>query len=84
MGWQSLRSAKKCGILDLLHPGDITLADWGFNVQEAVGLYCAEVKFPPFTKEKKQLSMLEVDTARQLSRVRIHVERVIGLLRQKP
>ena len=37
------------------------------------------MKFPSFTKGKKQLSM--VDTARQLSRVRIHVERVIGLLR---
>jgi len=59
------------------------LADRGFNVQEAVGLYCAEVKMPPFTKGKKQLSKLEVDTARQLSRVRIHVERVIGLMRQK-
>jgi len=58
-------------------------ADRGFNVQEAVGLYCAEVKMPPFTKGKKQSSKLEVDTARQLSRVRIHVERVIGLMRQK-
>ena len=38
---------------------------------------------PPFTKGKKQLSKPEVDTARQLSRVRIHVERVIGLIRQK-
>ena len=41
------------------------------------------MKTPPFTKGKKQLSKVEVDTARQLSRVRIHVERVIGLLRQK-
>ena len=32
---------------------------------------------------KKQLSKCEVDTARQLSRIRIHIERVIGLLRQK-
>ena len=30
-----------------------------------------------------QLSKLEVDAARRLSRVRIHVERVIGLIRQK-
>ena len=33
--------------------------------------------------EKKQLSKLEIDSARQLSQVRIHVERVIGLVRQK-
>lgn len=38
---------------------------------------------PPFTGGKKQLSRLEIDKARQLSRVRIHVERVIGVLRQK-
>ena len=59
------------------------LADRGFTVQDSVGFYCSEVKMPPFTKGKKQLSTPEVDTARQLSRVRIHVERVIGLIRQK-
>ena len=35
-------------------------------------------KIPSFTKGKKQLSGGEVDTSRQLSSVRIHVERVIG------
>jgi len=71
------------GILEKLLPGDIVLADQGFNVHKAASLYCAEVKLPPFTKGKKQLSRCEIDKARQLSRVRIHVERVIGLLRQK-
>ena len=46
-------------------------------------MYCAQVKIPPFTKGKRQLSQLEVDTSCQLSAVRIHVERVIGALRQK-
>lgn len=32
---------------------------------------------------KKQLSQREVETSQQLSRVRIHVERVIGLLKNK-
>ena len=59
------------------------LADRGFTIQEAVGLFCAEVKIPPFTKGKKQLNKVEVDTAHQLAQVRIHVERVIGLGRQK-
>jgi len=71
------------GILEKILPGDIVLADRGFNVHEAAGLYCAEVKLPPFTKSKKQLSRCEIDKARQLSRVHIHVERVIGLLWQK-
>ena len=46
-------------------------------------MYCAEVKIPPFTRGKKQLSKFEIDTSRQLSRVRIHVERVIGVIQQK-
>ena len=72
---------ENCGIFDHLLPGDLVLADKGFSVWGAVSLYCAEVKLPPFTKGKKQLSCYEVDKARQLSRLWIHVERVIGLLR---
>ena len=74
---------ENCGLLSNLQPGDQVLADRGFTVQDSIGLYCAEIKVPPFTKGKKQLSRCEVDKARQLSRVRIHVERVIGILRQK-
>ena len=59
------------------------LADRGFTIEDAARSYCAEVKMPPFTKGKKQLSRVEVDGARRLSRVRIHVERVIGMIRQK-
>ena len=55
------------------------LADQGFNVP---GLYCSEIVIN-FIKGKKLLSKIEVDVARQLSRVQIHVERVIGLLKQK-
>ena len=73
----------ECGLLEFLNPGDQILADRGFNIQESVGYYCAEVKLPAYTRGKKQLSQLEVDTTRQLARVRIHVERVIGLIRNK-
>ena len=38
------------GLLRHLLPGDVVLADRGFNIQEAAGMYCAEVKIPPFTK----------------------------------
>ena len=46
-------------------------------------MYLAKVKLPPFTRGKKQLSKSQVDLSRQLSRVRIHVERVIEVVRQK-
>ena len=59
------------------------LADRGFTVQDSAGMYCAEVRIPPFTRGKKQLSKVEIETARQLSHVRIHVERVIGMIQQK-
>ena len=36
-------------------------------MQDSTNLFCAEVKLPPFTKGKKQLSQCEVDKARQLS-----------------
>ena len=58
---------EKCGLLERLLPGDVLLADRGFNIQESAGVYCAEVKIPPFTKGKSQLSKFEVDTSRKLS-----------------
>ena len=39
----------------------------------------AEVKTPLFTKGKNQLEKMEVEWSRELSIVRIHVERVIGV-----
>ena len=39
----------------------VLIADWGFNIQEAAGMVFAEVKIPPFTKVKKQLSQMEID-----------------------
>ena len=86
-GWggrvSDVHLTENCGLLTKLLPGDVILADRGFTVEQAAGVYCAEVKIPPFTKGKKQLSKMEVDRARQLAQVSIHVERVIGLVRQK-
>lgn len=69
-----------CGILDNLSPGDLILADRGFNIHDSTSLLCAEVKMPAFTRGKKQLSKAEVDISCQLSSVRIHIERVIGMV----
>ena len=72
-----------CSLLDKLLPGDLVLADRGFDIDTSVGLMCAEVKIPAFTKGRKQLSPREVESTRKLANVRIHVERVIGLVRNK-
>ena len=86
-GWGGRVSDKtiteNCSILENLLPGDIVLADRGFGIEDSVGLYCASLARPAFTKGKPQLSPLEVETTRKLANVRIHVERVIGLVRRK-
>ena len=43
----------------------------------------AEVKIPSFTRGKEQLEKVQVDWSRELSLVRIHVECVIWVLKQK-
>lgn len=56
-GWGGRCSDKHitehCGILDNLRPGDVVLADRGFNISESVGFYCARLHVPAFTKGKK-------------------------------
>ena len=74
---------EQCGILKNLLPGDVILADRGFNIKENAALYCAEVKIPSFTRGKKQLEAFGVESTRKIASVRIHVERVIGLVRRK-
>ena len=74
---------KNCGLLNHLIPGDTVLANWGFDIQDSVGICCARVAIPAFTKGKKQLTGIDVEQTRRIANVRIHVERVIGFIRQK-
>ena len=74
---------ERCCILAKLLPGDIVLADRGFDVANSVGMYQARLHIPAFTKGKTQLTALEVDETQSITNVRIHVERVIGMVRQK-
>lgn len=71
------------GLLDKLMYGNLILADRGFTVSESVVMAGAQLQMPAFTKGRDQLTAVEVDKSRTLSNVRIHVERVIGLIRQK-
>ncbi len=74
---------ERCGLLDNLKPGDLVMADRGFAISESVGLYQAKLVIPAFTRGKDQLNPIDVEKTRGIANVRIHVERVIGLLRQK-
>ena len=74
---------QKSGFLDYISYGDVVMADRGFNISDDLAIRGAQLEIPAFTRGKKQLSMAEVEKTRQLARLRIHVERVIGLLRNK-
>ncbi|XP_022106610.1 uncharacterized protein LOC110987815 [Acanthaster planci] len=86
-GWGGRTSDKyitnNCGFLEKLIPGDVMLADRGFDVGDFVGLFNAILKIPAFTKGKQQLNPLNVEATRVLASQRIHMERVIGFTRQK-
>ena len=74
---------ENCGILNKLLPGDLVLADRGFTIAESVMFQQAQLAIPAFTKGKDQLDPVDVEKPRGIANVRIHVERVIGLLRRK-
>ena len=71
------------GFLRLLEHGDVVLADRGFDIHDNVAIHRAKLEIPSFTRGKKQLSLDEVEYSQRLSKVRIHIERVIGLLKNK-
>ena len=71
------------GLIHNLESGDIIIADRGFTIDNYCRLAMSEVYIPPFTRSKAQLTKKEVDWSRELSVVRIHVERVIRTVKQK-
>mgnify|MGYP002259926937 FL=1 len=59
------------------------MADRGLTITESVGLGQGNLSIPAFTKGKEQLDQLDVERSRGIASVRIHVERMIGLLQRK-
>ncbi|XP_072300208.1 uncharacterized protein [Eucyclogobius newberryi] len=64
-GWGGLVNDKhitnNCGFNNVL-PGDVIFADRGFDVGDSVGLYNCTLKIPAFTRGKKQLDPLDVES----------------------
>ena len=65
---------RRCGILDLLEPGDSVMADRGFDIEEDLALRGVRPNIPPFLRGKTQLSKKELITTRRIASLRIHVE----------
>ena len=84
-GWGGRVSDKELTIrskfFDKLQHHDTVLADRGFTIEEEWATYGATLKIPHFTGEKVQMSAKEIEKSRKISIVRIHVERVIGRMK---
>ena len=63
---------ENCGISSRLVPRDMVMADRGFTTHESVAF-----------KRQHQLDPVDVEATRGIACIRIHVERVIGLLHGK-
>ena len=68
---------KESSILNKLLPGDLVLADGGFNIGDLIAEYHTEAVLPAFTRGKSQLSVKEVLECKELARVHIHIGRLI-------
>jgi len=68
-----------CGILSLLEPGDLILADKGFLISDILpdGV---SLNIPPFLTSS-QFTPSEVEKTKSIARARIHVERAISRLK---
>ena len=84
-GWGGRVSDKELTIrskfFDKLQHDDTVLADRGFTIEEEWAAYGATLKIPHFTGEKVHMSAKEIEKSRKISIVRIHVERVIGRMK---
>ena len=62
--------------------GDMIMANGVYN-SRSVGMKQAKLVIPAFTKGKTLLDPVDLEKTRGITSIRIHVERVIGLLCRK-
>ena len=68
---------KRSGFYDMLNYGDQVMADRGFTISQELAQKGAYLVMPPFVKGRRQLPGRTVEKSRQISALRIHVERAI-------
>ncbi|XP_066983774.1 uncharacterized protein [Macrobrachium rosenbergii] len=68
---------KQSGLLELLYPGDLVIADRGFDIKEILQSQQVNLNIQPFLKKRGHLTPQEEILTKCIARVRIHVERAI-------
>lgn len=72
---------ERSGLQNKCEPGDMVMADRGFTVQDIFAPYNVTVAIPHFTRGKGYIPLRELLMDRKLSRYRVHVERIIVLMK---
>ena len=71
---------KESGFLDHLEPGDVVMADKGFNIQDLLAVRETRLIAPPLMR-RGNLNAGMSTTTRRIAKVRVHVERMIRKLK---
>ena len=72
----------KSGLLDKLQKGDAIMADKGWTNKNALAQHGVRLVTPHFLRKKEQFEIPELVESVSIARVRIHVERCIGHIKQ--
>ena len=72
---------RRCGLLNLLEPGNSVMADRGFDIKDDLDILGVKLNIPPFLRGKQQLNEKELIETRRIATLRIHVERAMEQLK---
>lgn len=70
------------GLLDKLEVGDEVMADKGFDIQDLLAPLGIRLNIPPFLSSNSQFSCEDVLKTKKIAKLRIHVERAIGHIKE--
>ena len=70
------------GLLKKLEPGDEIMADKGFTIQDLLIPCGVWLNIPPFLQGNTQMAANDVFATKNIARLRVHVERAIGRVKE--
>jgi len=73
---------KLSGILDLMQPGDMIMADKGFKIEKLLEGKKVALNLPPFLSNMQQFTPEEVSQTEEIASAPIHVERAIRRIKE--
>lgn len=73
---------KRSGFLDHLHPGDVVIADRGFNIEDLLMPRQSKLIISPFLGARDKFTPQEEAKTKDIAKHRIHVERAIERLKK--